>query len=702
MRSHGAHVAWSTALAISLLLAQAPPVRARASPTPLLIQSLGTGALPIDGKWQFHLGDNPAWAAPAFDDSGWEQLSVDRPWGEQGHPGYHGFAWYRRSITLKADTQPAGPFSLLVPQVAQAYEIYWNGSLIGHCGSLPPRPVWFVQQGPHIFPLGSASAGVLAVRTWNAPPLSDEDPGLSGGFLVPPLIGTPAAVDSAKTAIDYAWLRSHLFLFSETLLYALVAVLSLLVWARNRDHWVLFWMCGFTLSSVLIVLLVESRVPLPYTVSMALDQPFWSLRDVSMWFLLLWLLDLQSHRELARLTRRLAVITMSVSILDGVLVAVAWHPRLEKLSQGADALITVVNTLTQLFPLVLVGSFIKRRKHLTLASSLVADSAFLVEMAIVLRNVSQQGLRFTHWSLRDAIDGPLWTLNGSSVSLMNLLQGLLFTSVVYAVYASFLDHRRREVQIEHELKHAQELQRVLVPDASVALPGFSLSSAYRPAQQVGGDFFQVIPLAMEGEFPVLIVIGDVSGKGLRAAMAVSFLVGALHALVAPDSRPAELLGEWNARLSGHLQDACATCLILRLEQDGRCAIASAGHPGPYIDGCELELPGALPLGILPETEYEEVRFALRPHQTCALYTDGLVEARNRAGQMFGFPRLASMFGRHPSAAQAADSAVYFGQTDDITVVILTTLSPQERIAPEHLTAQNADATLASEETALIR
>jgi hypothetical protein len=700
MRRHGAHVAWSTALAMVVLVAASGVLRSRAAPSQVVVQNPGAGAVPLDGKWQFHLGDNRAWATPGLDDSAWEQLTADRPWGQQGHAGYHGFAWYRQSIILKPAPAVTPQFAILLPAVGQAYELYWNGSLVGQCGSLPPRPVWFIEQGPHVFSLAGSSSGVLALRVWNPPPLSDEDPGLNGGFLSTPRIGAPAAIDAARDAIDYLWLRSHLFVFLQTLLYGLVAVLCILAWAWNRDHWVLFWMAAFALASVLVVLLVQSRAPIPYTVSMAVDQPIWSMRDISIWFLLLWILDLRSNRNLARLTQRLAVLTVAAASLDGLLVTLVWRPGLEQVVQSADALITAVNIVAQLFPLVLVGAVVKRRRHLTMASSLVAFSAFLVEMAIVIRNASQQGRRFTHWTLRDVIDRPFVTVNGSTISMMNFLQMLLFLCIVYAVYESFLEHRRREVQIEHELKQAQELQTVLLTDPSFPLPGFILSSAYRPAQEVGGDFFQIIPLEDRESTPVLIILGDVSGKGLRAAMAVSFLIGALRALVTPTSRPAQLLGELNARISGHLRDACATCLVLRVEGDGRCTVASAGHPGPFLDGCELELPGALPIGILPAVEYGEVQFHLQGRQACALYTDGLVEARNRAGQMYGFPRLASMFGRHPSAAQAADSAVYFGQTDDITVVILTCLFTQDAATARDFFGEKTKTTLPLEEPVL--
>lgn len=639
------------------------------------VREIGTETVPVDGDWQFRLGDDRGWAAPGFDDSTWERLRADKPWGEQGHAGYHGFAWYRRHIALRSTSDNVGKYSLLLPDVEQAYEVYWNGALVGRCGDLPPQAAWFVEQEPRIFALKGAGTGVLAVRVWNAPPLSDEDPGAKGGFKATPLVGTPAAIARARDALDYRWLRAHLLLFAETLLYGLVALLAFLAWVRNRDQWVLFWMTGFTLPTVLAILLLRCRFAIPYTIAMGLTQPVDTVRDVSLWFLLLWLLDLRSERRLTRATYSLAVLTLAANVLDGMLVAVAWHPSLLRVAQAGDAIITVVNTLAQLFPLVLLAARFARRKRLSAANWLVAFSAFLVEMVTAVRDASQQGRRFTHWSLDTPIDGALFTVGGSAVSVMDVVQGLLFVCIVYAVHSSFQEHLRHEQLVSLELRNARELQRLLVPDAPFDFPGFRLTSAYRPALQVGGDFYQVIPVQHDAELATMIVIGDVSGKGLAAAMSVSFIVGVIRALAGWNCGPAELLHELNLRIAGRLQGGFATCLAMRVHHDGICAISSAGHPVPYIDGEELDLPGALPLGIDAAMEYEETNFELQPGQVCTLYTDGLPEARKRSGELYGFPRLEKLLGSRPSAEQAAAAAVEFGQNDDISVVILRRLLP---------------------------
>ena len=117
-------------------------------------------------------------------------------------------------------------------------------------------------------------------------------------------------------------------------------------------------------------------------------------------------------------------------------------------------------------------------------------------------------------------------------------------------------------------------------------------------------------------------------------------------------------------------------MALLLKPDGSAAIACAGHPSPFLNGRELELPGALPLGI-GETTYEEMALSLKVADRLALYTDGLLEARNEKGDLYGFDRLQSLFEHEMAANVASDNAVVFGQEDDITVLTLTRLRAGE-------------------------
>jgi hypothetical protein len=672
-------------LAFAAVLAQAQPVR---EPSLLPADTLSRAAIPLDGPWKFHLGDDPAWAVPSCDDSAWEQLTADRPWGQQGYASYAGFAWYRLNLTIAPGQNDPPPLALLVPHVDNAYEIYWNGALVGQNGKLPPYPVYYLaSQPPQVFGLGPARSGVLAFRVWKAPLLSD-DTGQGGGFLGPPMAGSPDAIDLRITVLDYQWLRSRQFYFALNSLYALVALLSLLAWLRDRSQWPLFWMAGFALAPVISVLFYGLRLPWPLAVANGLWQPLSSLRDISLWFLLVWLLELRDNPGLVRLIRVCAWANFISTTLDAVPSLIDWIPGWTLTAQIADAVFTGVYVLLASLPVALVAVAVLRRRRLHPSRWVVAIFAFLAGMVQIAEGVAPQGRRFTHWTLADKIEAPLFTVNGNSVSIFAITGTLLLVAIVYAVYRSSDDDRRRQSAMEQEFRSARELQQVLIPETLPALPGFSVTSAYLPAQEVGGDFFQIIPMDGTAEGSTLVVLGDVSGKGLKAAMAVSFIVGAVRALANLVPSPAQLLTELNRRLCDRLQGGFATCLVLRVGAQGQCVVASAGHPAPFVNGREINLPGAFPLGLIPEALYDETAFQLKVGQHCALYTDGLLEARSPAGELFGYERLWKLLAGRPSAAKAAEAAVQFGQDDDITVVTLTR-TPAVAESPALQAAQQA-------------
>src|SRR6185437_16152144 len=169
-------------LALVLVLA-ALALPAPAFASTLTVQNPGTGVASLGGQWQFHLGDNLAWANPALDDSQWEQISADTTWGAQTHPSYTGFAWYRRHITIDNSSAAATKnLAILIPPVDDVYDIYWNGKKIGSYGAMPPHANWWQIGHSAIYPLSpSSGSGVLALRVWKAP-LSSVDPSTNGGF----------------------------------------------------------------------------------------------------------------------------------------------------------------------------------------------------------------------------------------------------------------------------------------------------------------------------------------------------------------------------------------------------------------------------------------------------------------------------------------------------------------------------------------
>lgn len=643
------------------------------------VEDLGKGTATLDGPWQFHLGDDAAWAAPGIDDAtgqgGWEQLTAASGWGAQGHQSCTGFGWYRKHLHITVAPGASPDVALAVPHIDDVYEVYWNGRRVAQYGTMPPHPSYLYGSGIQTFGMGPVRDGVLAVRVWKAP-LNSFDNGLAGGFAAPPAIGGPVAVAALRAQADYRWLRSRQYSFALQSLYTLVAVLSLLFWLRDRSQRVLLWMGVYCGMPPIGLLLTGLRLPFSSNFSLGWLQPVLSLQDIGLWFLLLWLLRLHEQPRVARFTRILAIISFTAASLDGTLAMLDWSRAwLMRPAQTTDAVLTVVFTVLQSYPLVLV--ILGLRKKLDLARWLVAISAFLTSGIFDLRIALEQGSRFTHWTISDKLVAPLFTVAGNRFNAGTLAETALLLAIVFAVYRYSREAIARQQAIEQELKSAQELQQVLIPEELPSLQGFALTSAYRPAAEVGGDFFQIIPLEGEQAGSTLIVLGDVSGKGLRAAMAVSLIVGTLRTLAEATGDPAEILTGLNRRLCGRLQGGFATCLVLRLGNDGSCVLANAGHPSPFLNGDEIATPGALPLGVTATARYEEQAVYLRAGDHFAAYTDGLLEARAKDGELFSFGRLRELFAGRPDAAHATDAAMSFGQQDDITVLTLTRLGVGE-------------------------
>ncbi|MGC2300332.1 MAG: PP2C family protein-serine/threonine phosphatase, partial [Acidobacteriaceae bacterium] len=256
---------------------------------------------------------------------------------------------------------------------------------------------------------------------------------------------------------------------------------------------------------------------------------------------------------------------------------------------------------------------------------------------------------------------------GANITLSEIATFLMALAVALLLLRRLLRSVKAQRQLAIDVKQAQEVQQVILAEAHMAVPGFSIESVYRPAREVGGDFFQII--SYPGDGSLLIVAGDVAGKGLPAGMMVALLVGAIRSVARFDRDPVTMLGELNQRLLGR-GDAAATCLAMRIAADGAVTLANAGHVPPYLNGKPLPMEGALPLGIIASAQPSVMHFGLRPGDKLVLTSDGIVEAMNPQGQLFGFERMAALLGSAVSAAGIADAAQAFGQKDDISVIAL--------------------------------
>jgi serine phosphatase RsbU (regulator of sigma subunit) len=250
-----------------------------------------------------------------------------------------------------------------------------------------------------------------------------------------------------------------------------------------------------------------------------------------------------------------------------------------------------------------------------------------------------------------------------------LLVAVLFVLLIRRLLLSI----RHQRQLALDVKQAQEVQQVLIPEQLPKVPGLTIESEYRPAREVGGDFFQILPHPSDGS--VLIVAGDVTGKGLQAGMLVALIVGAIRATAQYDFDALAILQSLNQRLCGR-GHAHATCLALHIGADGAATLANAGHLPPYLNGKAVTMEGALPLGIVWDAQFSLMRFHLGEGDRLMLVSDGIAEAMDAEGRLFGFERVEEMLADASdsgpiSAAELAAAAQVFGQADDISVIAIT-------------------------------
>jgi phosphoserine phosphatase RsbU/P len=195
---------------------------------------------------------------------------------------------------------------------------------------------------------------------------------------------------------------------------------------------------------------------------------------------------------------------------------------------------------------------------------------------------------------------------------------------------------------------------------------------------VGGDFYQAFP---EPDGGLLFYIGDVSGKGLSAAMIGTLIVGAIRALAAQRLSPARSLTLLNQQLAGQTDGGFVTCLCARITVGGTMTISNAGHLAPYLDGVEVNLANGLPLGISSTADYTEQAVELPEAARLTFVSDGVVEATNAQHQLLGFDRTQEL--SVLPAAAIAQAAQSYGQSDDITVVTIQLAPVSVRAAVAH-------------------
>jgi stage II sporulation SpoE-like protein len=676
----------SSSLALCLAASFAAVLPAQTPPAPpkddTLEITLGQAAAPLYGPWKFTIGDSPLdpttnqplWAQPAFDDSRWETVdltpkdgAVDPTagqsgyvpgWTTRGHADYSGYAWYRIRVRCHGGT--GSPLALAGPaDIDDAYQLFADGKLLGSFGNFAGKQpvIYFTQPLQFALPGSCRNSGLagtaqtLAFRFWMAPSTLVTQPD-SGGMHDAPLLGEAGMIGLHDQSQWLELIRGYAIQPVEAVVFALLAVVAFSLILFDRSDRVYLWIGLLFLTTAVSSAWGAAAVWtqwIPIRLDLVVD-PLLGALISALWVVVWWVwFGREGFRWLPGALWALAVLFAVTRIVGlEVFPGIVSHAAALRFYDLSQALRFV---FIGLLAWVVIDGI--RRKGI---------DGWLVLPVVLLRGVGSFSVDLVRLHLYH-----FWFPFGAQVTTGDIAFFLVAAVIALLLLRRLLQSVQRQREMALDVKQAQEVQRVILPEARVTLPGLVIESEYRPAREVGGDFFQILP---HDDGSLLIVAGDVTGKGLKAGMLVALMVGAIRTAADTDADPEFVLRALNKRLIGR-GDAGATCLALRLDADGNAKLVNAGHIAPYLNGEPVAMEGALPLGMIEGADFSVLRFKVREGDTLLLMSDGVLEATDANGNLFGFERILALVRTKSTAAGIADAAQSFGQDDDISVISVT-------------------------------
>ncbi|HEY1212149.1 MAG TPA: SpoIIE family protein phosphatase [Bryobacteraceae bacterium] len=636
--------------------------------------NLQTGREPVaslDGLWRFHTGDDPAWAAPNFDDSQWPLLRSDEEWGQQGYKNYGGFAWYRFTVAVPDGSRD---WSIYLGPMETGYQLFVDGRLAGSFGPIQSSRNYAISS--RVFDLSPASASGphtfhIAIRAWHAPYWAEF---AQGGFYSSSCFGDSRFI--ARRATTDRSLQWNRFVdeYTYAVLSTLVGLVVLVLFFIRRQEREYLWFALLLLANAIDIALGISRdlalIPLPvfdfvdgFVRSAALFAAlaFFSVvlrtpRSRSWWLIVallfispptivfLYVFNITSV-AIAGLLGTLAVLPAIVWILVSLLK--------RSLQRDRDAVILLVPTLLwQGFPLI--------------------DNILLITWQLGWQ-------RWTAYWAFPLLTKPFVLRPGPAVGTIYIFALLLF------LIRRFSLARQEETRLASELESAHSIQRTLVPPISTSFGGYDLNGLSLPSEEVGGDLVDLVLLPNQS---VLAYVADVSGHGLPASILMGMIKTAVRTILLESSDDsASLLASLCDRLNRALPTVkaphmYATLSAICLAPDGRVQYTLAGHPSILHYRASSRTVQTitchqLPVGLLPVDAYLSHSLQMEQGDLLAIATDGILEAANAQQEEFGSDRIAALLTQLPGQdlASLRDSIVSaaqaFGkQADDQTILLV--------------------------------
>lgn len=598
----------------------------------------------LTGKWRFHPGDDARWASSALDDAAWPLLRSDTPWQAQGYEHLSGYAWYRFKLRPANNRES---IRLLLPPVMDGYDVFVDGSKVGSFGETQPHGEFRMPE-PQAFDLPQPREGKpiqVALRVWADPQVT-----WSNGPLGTAEVGKPSVIDTQRvlqhTAAAVPVAQKYAVGLVEGTISLTVLALFLFRRAEREYLWFALLLLARALTKCEEIATQVSLLTIRHR-----DLIDSVLNPI---FLIASLLFFAAVLEVPRTKAWRACLVLAA--LDPFVVSVYVfgfaHP----------AIITACD-LAVTFPaeLWILSVLFNRSFRGERTAQVLAVPTLLVYGLDVLDHVALSTMELG-WQARVAyISGVGIPIPLYPTTLGDVAELIFVLSLLAFLIRRFARARALEERYSTDLEAARSLQRLLIPANSPDTPGLVITTAYWPAQEVGGDFFQI---TQRGDTDTLVLVGDVAGKGVAAAMTVSLLIGSVRSVEGELLSPSFLLQKLN-RLLVNQGAGFTTAVVLSIRPDGLLRLANAGHPAPYRNGEELLCTPALPLGLDPDAEFFDSALQLRPGDQLTLITDGVPEAAHHK-ELFGFARTQAL--AKQGAAAIAQAARAFGQTDDITAV----------------------------------
>ena len=617
-------------------------------PVPMVAQSALT-IPPQQCVWK--QGDDSRWAAPGIDESDWQPVSA---WTGISTPTPN--FWLRcrfQSDRLAPAVHPA-------LQVAGdlAWQVFADGRSIGQSGNLVS---------------GAHTAGMVA--DYRAPELSQRNrpiavavrmsysPQMNGEQPLPQLaLGDAELQQGRYYAGVYQRVKKQWVTWACYALITSAGLFFLALFWFDRTQRYLLWV-SLTWLALADLRLNEFLVSASVHYSSRLEFFLYVIGQNVPVFAILFFFAL-NQRPLPRIYR----FFLALNLLEPILLMTAfilplhpgmdlrWWAEINPWTSSADVVATLTATVSPIVSFWPIRAL--RKWQIPLATVcylwMLMDVAYMVvQFPFLNLDIQNMFLRIQPYR---------------SVAIT-----VVVISLTFLLVQRLRSTNRERATLHGEMQAAGQIQRLLVPGTIDSAAGWSIDAAFLPAREVGGDFYLCRALP-NGR--LRIVIGDVSGKGAAAAMTAALLIGAAEKR--ESDSPTELLRHLNLVLCDSHVGGFATCLCADLAADGAIVAASAGHLAPYFNGAEMAIENDLPLGLNADASYPASTFQFSAGSRLTFLTDGVVEARGRSGELFGFERTASL--STGSAGELARAAEAFGQQDDITVLALTRLAAPQELA----------------------